>query len=58
MDGVICMFLFFQVNILLPLQSSLSVQFDDLFKRAWEEDVTELAIDGMSHINSVPISSN
>ncbi|KAJ9552373.1 hypothetical protein OSB04_016418 [Centaurea solstitialis] len=26
-------------------QSSLSVQFDDLFKRAWEEDVTELAID-------------
>ncbi|XP_024988719.1 DExH-box ATP-dependent RNA helicase DExH11 isoform X1 [Cynara cardunculus var. scolymus] len=27
-------------------ESTLSVQFDDLFKRAWEEDVTELAIDG------------
>ncbi|KAM0025894.1 putative RNA helicase [Helianthus debilis subsp. tardiflorus] len=27
-------------------ESTLSVQFDDLFKRAWEDDVTELPIDG------------
>lgn len=41
----------FQVNILLPLQSTLSVQFDDLFKKAWEEDVTELPIDGMTTLD-------
>lgn len=28
------------------LQTELSVQFDDLFKKAWEEDVTELVEDG------------
>nr|XP_043623499.1 DExH-box ATP-dependent RNA helicase DExH11 [Erigeron canadensis] len=27
-------------------ESTLSVQFDDLFKKAWEEDVTDLPIDG------------
>ncbi|KAI3774096.1 hypothetical protein L1987_48639 [Smallanthus sonchifolius] len=27
-------------------ESTLSFQFDDLFKRAWEDDVTELPIDG------------
>ncbi|XP_076886194.1 DExH-box ATP-dependent RNA helicase DExH11-like [Bidens hawaiensis] len=27
-------------------ESTLSVQFDDLFKRAWEDDVTEVPIDG------------
>lgn len=29
------------------LQNALSVQFDDLFKKAWEEDVTELTADGL-----------
>lgn len=29
------------------MQSELSVQFDDLFKKAWEEDVTEFDGDGM-----------
>lgn len=29
------------------LQSELSLQFDDLFKKAWEEDVTEFERDGM-----------
>lgn len=31
----------------LYLQTGLSVQFDDLFKKAWEEDVAELEKDGM-----------
>ncbi|PPD69482.1 hypothetical protein GOBAR_DD33644 [Gossypium barbadense] len=31
--------------------SELSVQFDDLFKKAWEEDVAELDKDGMHHSN-------
>ena len=36
------------ILMLLSLQSTLSVQFDDLFKRAWEEDVMEVPInDGM-----------
>ncbi|XP_050138547.1 DExH-box ATP-dependent RNA helicase DExH11-like isoform X1 [Malus sylvestris] len=30
----------------LSLQSGLSVQFDDLFKKAWEEDVVEFEGDG------------
>lgn len=29
------------------LQNELSVQFDDLFKKAWEEDVPEIEKDGM-----------
>lgn len=29
------------------LQNELSVQFDDLFKKAWEEDVTEFEKVGM-----------
>lgn len=28
------------------LQNELSVQFDDLFKKAWEEDVPEIEKDG------------
>ena len=34
------------------LQSELSVQFDDLFKKAWEEDdVAEYEGDGMYHMH-------
>ena len=29
------------------MQSELSVQFDDLFKKAWDEDVVEFEGDGM-----------
>jgi len=29
------------------LQNEFSVQFDDLFKKAWEEDVGEFARDGL-----------
>lgn len=29
------------------MQVELSVQFDDLFKKAWEEDVTESVEDGI-----------
>lgn len=29
------------------LQNELSVQFDDLIKKAWEEDVTEFVEDGI-----------
>lgn len=29
------------------LQTELSVQFDDLFKKAWEEDVVEFTGDGL-----------
>lgn len=35
------------------LQSELSVQFDDLFKKAWEEDVAELDKDGTHRSNYV-----
>ncbi|KAK9078766.1 hypothetical protein SSX86_002824 [Deinandra increscens subsp. villosa] len=33
-------------NSKIKPESTLSVQFDDLFKRAWEDDVTEIPIDG------------
>ncbi|XP_062085110.1 DExH-box ATP-dependent RNA helicase DExH11 isoform X2 [Humulus lupulus] len=33
-------------------QTELSVQFDDLFKKAWEEDITEFVEDGMESVNS------
>ena len=29
------------------MQNDLSVQFDDLFKKAWEEDVAEFVRDGL-----------
>ncbi|KAM6578144.1 hypothetical protein CsatB_029981 [Cannabis sativa] len=33
-------------------QTELSVQFDDLFKKAWEEDITEFVEDGTESIHS------
>lgn len=43
------------INIFLHVQSStLSVQLDDLFKRAWEEDITELPIEGMPNSTHSP----
>lgn len=33
------------------MQNELSVQFDDLFKKAWEEDVAEFEKDGMSSLH-------
>ncbi|CAN4101758.1 unnamed protein product [Withania somnifera] len=35
-----------EVKLSGNVQSELSVQFDDLFKKAWEEDVTEFVGDG------------
>ncbi|KAJ0700019.1 putative RNA helicase [Helianthus annuus] len=37
-------------------ESTLSVQFDDLFKRAWEDDVTELPIDGDASASDLEIN--
>ncbi|MFS7978053.1 putative RNA helicase [Helianthus anomalus] len=37
-------------------ERTLSVQFDDLFKRAWEDDVTELPIDGDASASDLEIN--
>lgn len=34
--------------VLNKLQNELSVQFDDLFKKAWEDDVMNFDEDGLS----------
>lgn len=33
------------------MQNELSVQFDDLFQKAWEEDVAEFEKDGMCFLH-------
>ncbi|XP_071701571.1 DExH-box ATP-dependent RNA helicase DExH11-like [Rutidosis leptorrhynchoides] len=38
-------------------ESTLSVQFDDLFKKAWEEDITELPIDGDTSESEIEIQA-
>lgn len=40
------------------LQNELSVQFDDLFKKAWEEDVPEIEKDGMYYLTLFVYSVN
>lgn len=45
--GLVLFFQLLTAFFLCYLQSDMSVQFDDLFKRAWEEDASEYAEDGV-----------
>lgn len=44
--------IFFDKHLSGNLQSELSVQFDDLFKKAWQEDVTEFVGDGLYYLET------
>lgn len=45
-----CSFILMISICLHQLQNELSVQFDDLFKKAWDDDVMKFVEDGLSSV--------